>query len=201
MRRMKMKAKQRKVKWSAFLVLAVAAFGCGKADDPNVGQGVISSSVSPEVQSLSGKWKSNCKSAGTETLEYGPTQLIRTYEQFSNLSCSSKSFTAVSTILYIVGQDEPSEPGAKHLDYTVTKLAVTPHTSASDFNFAAVCGITNWQNGVTREVHPMTCAGVWVKEFGIFRVDGNVLTQSMASIDMTRPSTFTLDNKLEYVRQ
>lgn len=163
--------------------------GCGALDrDDDKGRKV------DEIDNdLVGTWLSACEPQGPfgiielvgekHELVFGvvPGDVVKTVHRYQKPDCTEPLYRLDIGATYSAVGDSPDVDGADNINYTVHDAKLTPSSEAAAgvLNDAKMCGATDWQSGVAKEITGVDCLGKKFSEgqviFDIYdEEDGNL---------------------------
>ncbi len=104
---------------------------------------------------LAGAWVSACTDSVIYRATFTESTFVATATPYSNTSCTAvTSFRQTYTYSYSGGDDVDQPEGAKTLDYTVSKVEITPLTTteANGRNSVTACGFSDWAVNVPKDI-------------------------------------------------
>lgn len=141
---------------------------------------------------LSGTWLSACTPVGPlgliplagereEMAVNALTDVTKTVHHFDDKGCASPLYNQAIIGTYAEAGDSDKAAGAKNLNITVHKSTITPVSAAgvANLNDVKLCGATDWQLNVAKDVTGADCGGKSFAEgvvvFDVYKVDGSSL--------------------------
>lgn len=120
--------------------------------------------VAPTLQ---GTWKQDCvaetdKSARASYTFNGANYKLTTQVYGQDTSCSTLNVIATLEGTFMLPGQVTNPAGAWKFDSVLVRATLTPQgfTTAFGMNYYEVCGITDWSDGVMRDVTGKNCDGV-----------------------------------------
>lgn len=149
-----------------------------------------------DLSRASNGWKTNCvQGVGLQyelTWQVSGNSITSTHESFIDGSnCNPVSQFVIFKTTFTASTEGTSsmDPTATNLNLTVAKIEVMPITpgTANDFNTGLMCGISDWQAGVYRDVTTTSCN--FGSVYTLMKISGNnlYLGTSSGSDDGTTP--------------